>query len=55
MKPGKSYRVSVILAEAREHGHAERTVRKAASERLKIEPKPVRTGGKISEWLWKLP
>lgn len=55
MKPGKAYVASEILAEAMQHGHCERTVRKAAIERLQIKPKPVRKDGKIAEWEWRLP
>ena len=55
MKPGKKYIASELIAEAVHLGHAERTVRKAATERLRIESKPVRKDGKIAEWEWKLP
>ena len=55
MKPGKAYKASEILAEAIQHGHSERTVRKAGVERLGIKPKPVRKDGKIGEWEWSLP
>jgi hypothetical protein len=55
MKPGEKYKASDIQAEALQHGHANRTVRKAATERLRIFPQPVREEGKIKEWSWELP
>ncbi len=54
MKPGKSYRSSEILDEAEQCGHSVRTVRKAATEKLGIRPKPIRKNGKIAEWEWRL-
>ncbi len=55
MKAGKKYRASEVLAEAQQHGHANRTVRKAATGRLRILPESVRRDGKIAGWNWQLP
>ena len=55
MEPGKAYRASELLSEAAQHGHAERTIRKAVVERLKIIPFQVRKDGKVSGWIWKIP
>ena len=55
MRRGKVYKAFDLLAEAKEQGYAERTVRKAATERLKIVPQPVRKKGKVVEWTWELP
>jgi hypothetical protein len=55
MKAGKKYKASDLLAEALQHGHANRTIRKAATERLRIFPQPIRKDGKIAEWDWELP
>jgi len=53
MKPGVVYRASELLAEAEQNGHTVRTIRKAASERLGVRPKPVHRDGKIAEWEWR--
>ena len=55
MQPGKKYKASEIQAEAEQHGHSKRTLRKAATERLHIIPEQVRKDGKIAEFMWKLP
>jgi len=55
MKPGEIYKASDLQAEALQHGHSNRTIRKAATERLRIFPRPLREDGKIKEWDWKLP
>lgn len=55
MQPGEVYRSVDLLAEAAQHGHAERTVRKAATEKLGIKPRPVREGGHVAAWEWVLP
>jgi hypothetical protein len=55
MKPGTTYKASEILAEAVQYGHSERTIRKAATEKLHIKPKAIRENGKISEWKWRMP
>jgi hypothetical protein len=55
IKPGETYRASEVIAEAEQRGFHERTVRKAATERLGIDPKPVRQDGKIAGWEWRRP
>ncbi len=55
MKPGEVYKASEIIDAAVQHGHAERTVRKAVTEKLGVKPKPVRKDGKIAEWEWVVP
>lgn len=55
MKPGKTYVAGDIIEVGKDSGHDERTLRRAAVERLKIKPVAVRKGGKISHFTWTLP
>src|SRR5262249_28288435 len=55
MEPGQAYKASDLLEEAEQCGLAERTVRKAATEKLGIKPKRVRKGNRIEGWEWVLP
>jgi hypothetical protein len=53
MKVGREYSAGEIIEEAGQHNYNSHTVRKAAIEILKIQPKAVRKDGKISGWAWK--
>jgi hypothetical protein len=55
LKPGQTYPAGEVLEEAEQSGYAERTVRKAATSKLGINPRPVHKDGKIVGWEWVVP